>query len=136
MGRLTLLDECVIAAMMSDIGEYRKLLRPTVPMRGLFLPAEKFVRVDNGIDCSNPNVSPEWRHHLNESQCQAIGMACTNMFSIVRGPAATGKSETLAYLLCKLHQASRIRRRKRSGVPQPMLVSIRYSYIHSQFGAR
>ncbi|KAI4167199.1 MAG: hypothetical protein LQ343_007411 [Gyalolechia ehrenbergii] len=81
---------CVIAAMMSDIGEYRKLLRPTVPMRGLFLPAEKFVRVDNGIDCSNPNVSPEWRHHLNESQCQAIGMACTNMFSIVRGPAATG----------------------------------------------
>ena len=73
-----------------------------LPLREMFLPGIEFGTADNNLRDSTP-VPAVWRSHTNETQCNAIEMACLKKISIIWGPAATGKSHTVAHLICKLH---------------------------------
>ena len=72
-------------------------------LRAVFLPGCKFSDGDNELPQYMMPVPNEWRARLNDSQCCAIEMATKTRVSVVHGPAATGKTITLAHVLCQLH---------------------------------
>ncbi|KAL9602483.1 MAG: hypothetical protein Q9219_001775 [cf. Caloplaca sp. 3 TL-2023] len=86
------------------VGHFRPNSKESkLPIRELFLPGLKFVGTDNILGGVRRPLSNLSRSTLNESQCNAIEMARSKKVSIVWGPAATGKSEVLATLICQLH---------------------------------
>ena len=72
-------------------------------LRAIFLPGCEFSDGDNELARYVMSVPNEWRPRLNDSQCRAIEMVTSKRVSIIHGPAATGKTITLAYALCQLH---------------------------------
>ena len=72
-------------------------------LRAVFLLGCKFSDGDNELAHYVISVPNEWRARLNDSQCCAIEMVTMTPVSIIHGPAATGKTITLAYILCQLH---------------------------------
>ena len=72
-------------------------------LRAVFLPGCKFSDGDNELPQYTMSVPNEWRARLNDSQCRALEMVTKTRVSIVHGPAATGKTITLAHVLCQLH---------------------------------
>ncbi|KAL8732748.1 MAG: hypothetical protein Q9166_002528 [cf. Caloplaca sp. 2 TL-2023] len=75
--------------------------RSKLPVRELFLPALKFSNTDNDLADGNSTVPPECSNNMNTSQLEAIAMPGSKHISIIHGPPATGKSETIAWTACK-----------------------------------
>ncbi|KAL8838750.1 MAG: hypothetical protein Q9170_001999 [Blastenia crenularia] len=69
-----------------------------LPLRSMWLK-DPYSGEDNAM-VSSFEVDPHW--HGNDSQKAAVNMALTNKISLVWGPAATGKSETLARIIVDL----------------------------------
>ncbi|KAL8969523.1 MAG: hypothetical protein Q9183_001959, partial [Haloplaca sp. 2 TL-2023] len=80
--------------------------RSHLPARSLFLPGIKFDKANNRLGTDNAATAQEWTATLNDSQRNAVTMAAEAKFSIVHGPSATGKSETIARIACNAYHAS------------------------------
>lgn len=67
-----------------------------LPIREMFLPKMPFRKDLNVLAGQHRPIPDEWRNTLNESQCQGIKICLEKKASIIWGPAATGKSQTLS----------------------------------------
>ena len=79
--------------------------KSNLPVRSLFLPRLEFDKAANKMKQGNTTVTQAWRATLNKSQSSAVAMTTQTKFSIIHGPPATGKSETIARVACEAYQA-------------------------------
>jgi len=81
---------------------HRDARKESIPMKAMFIKSVPYNGGENKLPGVRPQMSAMWTTRLNQSQTSAVQMAFEHKLSLIWGPAATGKTETLAMLFAEI----------------------------------